>query len=150
MIALSILFPAHLTDVDATGPSNGQGLVWSSSQNAFVLEDLAAVDVQGDITGSVFGDDSTLLVDGVNSQIVGNVNTSSVVATNIYGTLDGDVNGDVTGTLTGNVIGTVTGSLNGFVRGELIGSLFAEDSTQLINATNASAQLDTIATNSLI
>lgn len=138
-----------LTDVDATGPSNGQGLVWSSSQNAFVLEDLAAVDVQGDITGSVFGDDSTLLVDGVNSQIVGNVNTSSVVATNIYGTLDGDVNGDVTGTLTGNVIGTVTGSLNGFVRGELIGSLFAEDSTQLINATNASAQLDTIATNSL-
>ena len=138
-----------LADVEATGPSNGQGLVWSSSANAFILEDLAAVDVQGDITGSVFGDDSTLLVDGVNSLIVGNVNTSSVVATNIYGTLDGDVNGDVVGSLTGNVTGTVTGSLNGFVRGELIGSVFAEDSTQLINANNASAQLDTITANNL-
>ncbi len=33
----------------------------------------------GDTTGSVFGDDSTLLVDGINSKIVGPVETSSLV-----------------------------------------------------------------------
>ena len=123
----------ELSDVEATSPSNGQGLVWSSSQNAFVLEDLAAVDVQGDITGSVFGDDSTLLVDGVNSLIVGNVNTSSVVATNMYGTLDGDVNGDVVGNLTGNVTGNVTGFVNGYVEGHVVGSVFANDSSLLVD-----------------
>ena len=32
----------------------------------------------GDVTGSVFGDDSTLLVDGVNNKIVGAVETSSL------------------------------------------------------------------------
>ena len=34
--------------------------------------------ITGDITGSVFGDDSTVLVDGVNNKIVGNVETSSL------------------------------------------------------------------------
>ena len=139
-----------LSDVDATGPSNGQGLVWSSSQNAFVLEDLAAVDVQGDITGSVFGDDSTLLVDGVNSLIVGNVNTSSVVATNIYGTLDGDVNGDVTGSLTGDVVGNVVGSVNGFVQGHVIGSVFATDSTLLVDGGRGEFQGDRAEFNNLL
>jgi hypothetical protein len=39
----------------------------------------------GDITGSVFGDDSTLLVDGVNNKIVGAVDTASltVSSTNV-------------------------------------------------------------------
>jgi hypothetical protein len=32
----------------------------------------------GDVTGSVFGDDSTVLVDGVNNKIVGNVETASL------------------------------------------------------------------------
>jgi hypothetical protein len=34
--------------------------------------------ITGDITGSVFGDDSTLLVDGNNNKIVGNIETSSL------------------------------------------------------------------------
>jgi len=37
----------------------------------------------GDITGSVFGDDSTLLVDGVNNKIVGPVDTASVDAVSL-------------------------------------------------------------------
>ena len=34
--------------------------------------------LDGDLTGSVFGDDSTLLVDGVNNKIVGTVDTTSL------------------------------------------------------------------------
>ena len=39
---------------------------------------LAGAPHDGDITGSVFGDDSTLLVDGVNNKIVGAVDTASL------------------------------------------------------------------------
>ena len=49
----------------------------------------------GDTKGSVFGDDSTLLVDAVNN------------------TLNGNVTGNVTGDLTGNVTGNVTGDVKG-------------------------------------
>jgi hypothetical protein len=34
--------------------------------------------ITGDITGSVFGDDSTVLVDGVNNKIVGDIETASL------------------------------------------------------------------------
>ena len=37
-----------------------------------------AVRLDGDVEGSVFGDDSTLLVDGVNNKIVGTVDTASL------------------------------------------------------------------------
>ena len=37
-----------------------------------------AVSLDGDVTGSVFGDDSTLLVDGINNKIVGAVDTASL------------------------------------------------------------------------
>jgi len=44
-----------------------------------------AVRLDGDVEGSVFGDDSTLLIDGVNSKIVGAVDTASltVSSTNV-------------------------------------------------------------------
>jgi hypothetical protein len=45
----------------------------------------------GDVTGSVFGDDSTILVDGVNGKIVGNVNTS-LIETNLIISQGGNFN----------------------------------------------------------
>ena len=42
-----------------------------------------AVSLDGDLTGSVFGDDSTLLVDGVSNKIVGPVDTASVDAVSL-------------------------------------------------------------------
>ena len=87
--------------------------------------------VPQDLRGSVFGDDSTLLVDGVNSKIVGpiestsilpgdgttdigstsnrfynawftgQVETDSVLANIFYGPLTGNVTGDVTGDVSG-------------------------------------------------
>ena len=70
--------------------------------------------------------------------------------TNIYGALTGNVTGDltgnvtgntagvhtgaVTGNLTGNVTGNLTGNVTGDVTGNMQGSVFANDSTQMINA----------------
>ena len=82
--------------------------------------------VDGDLTGSVFGDNSTLILDGINN------------------TLHGDLTGNVTGNLTGNVTGNVTGELQGntfgshigTVDGELNGSVFGDDSTLIIDGIN--------------
>jgi hypothetical protein len=60
--------------------------------------------------GSVFADDSTLLVDAINGRIVGPVFA--------------------------NVTGNVTGNLEGSVTGELVGSVFADNSTLLVDAVD--------------
>jgi hypothetical protein len=84
-----------------------------------------------DIVGSIFADDSTLLVDAVAGKIVGPVFSN--------------VTGNVTGNLTGNVTGNVTGNLVGDIRG----SVFADDSSVMVNAVDrklvsTTAELGTI------
>ena len=54
-----------LTDVHNAAPTEGQVLTWVNANSRWE----PVTDVETDITGSVFGDDSTLLVDGVNSTI---------------------------------------------------------------------------------
>jgi hypothetical protein len=72
-----------LTDVDITSsaPANGETLVWNSSANKFEPGTLQ-VSYDGtplaDVQGSVFGDDSTLLVDGVNSLVTGNISSNNI------------------------------------------------------------------------
>ena len=51
----------------------------------------------GDVTGSVFGDDSTIIVDGINGTLNGN--------------LTGNVTGDVTGDITTNSIVSTSGNI---------------------------------------
>jgi len=69
------------TDVRTTGaghvPSDGQTLIWHESMGHWMPGDIPVA--VGDVQGSVFGDDSTLLVDGVNGLVTGNIN--SVAAT---------------------------------------------------------------------
>jgi hypothetical protein len=87
----------------------------------------------GDLRGSLFADDSTMMVDGTNGRIVGPV----------FANVTGDVTGNVTGTLTGNssgthtgaVVGNVTGNVNGILDGDMTGSVFADNSTMLIDGT---------------
>ena len=67
-----------------------------------------------DIKGSVFGDDSSIIVDGTENKI--------------YAT------GGFVGNLTGNVIGSVTGNITGNIIGDVKGSLFGDDSTAIINS----------------
>ena len=100
----------------------------------------------GDVKGSVFGDDSTPIVDAVNNTLAGNLtgNTAGVhtgdVTGNVTGQIKGsggsavlapntgpadavlsvfDINatGTITGDVTGNVTGNVTGTQDGIVGG---------------------------------
>lgn len=146
----------------------------------------------GDITGSVFADDSTKLVDAVEAKIVGdienqNINTTTIrpasgvlvidanggtaniisgvnggiyvtdasVATavqgdiSLYSITSGQIDIGTQGTANGVNIGragittTIYGTLNATITGDVIGSVFADDSTLLINGVdgtiNASA-----------
>ena len=114
------------------GAQNGQVLAWSSTNNEWQPSNInVAGAITGDLTGSVFADDSTLLVDGVNGEIPAANLTGTItlpVTANVTGNLTGDVTGDVTGNITGNVTGNLDGDING--------SVFADDSTLLVDGVN--------------
>ena len=143
-----------------TGNVNGN---LTGNVNGNVIGDVIG-SVFGDVIGSVFADDSTILVDGVSGvlrgQLIGNVlgNVTGDVSGNLTGNVLGNVSGDVGGNLTGNVFGNVTGNVNGNltgnvfgnvsgnvngnltgnvngnVIGDVIGSVFADDSTVLVDS----------------
>ena len=68
-----------------------------------------------DLKGSVFADDSTLLVDGI---------SGTIPASNLTGSATIDITGDVVGDVAGNVVGDITGSV------------FADDSGIMVDAVN--------------
>jgi hypothetical protein len=74
----------------------------------------------GDIKGSVFGDDSTKIVDAVENKI--------------YSTFYGNLTGNVLGNVTGNVLGNLTGDTTGYHTGDVKGSVFGDDSSILVDA----------------
>lgn len=92
----------------------------------------------GDVRGSVFADDSTILVDGVAGvlrgtllgNVVGDVR-GSFFADDSTVLVDG-VGGVLRGTLLGNVSGTLTGTVSGNLTGDVIGSIFADDGTTVL------------------
>ena len=100
--------------------------------NIDITGTISATQVDSDITGSVFADNSTLLVDAVAGKIVGPVEAN--VTGNLTGNVTGDVTGNVTGDVTGNLTGNVTGNVTGTVTGDVSGSVFADNSTLLIDA----------------
>jgi len=141
----------------------------------------------GDVKGSVFADDSTVLVDGVSGKLFGDLtgNVTGNLTGNVTGNLTGNADsatvsatinitntnglatvyyptfvqdrttgqilrGDVdlsyrtdtntltspnfAGNLVGNVTGNVTGNTTGYHTGDVKGSIFADDSTVLVNS----------------
>lgn len=90
----------------------------------------------GDLKGSVFGDDSTLIIDAVANTLNGNLtgDVTGDLTGNVTGDITGNVTGDLTGNVTGNVTGNLTGNLNGYQTGDMTGSVFADDSTTLVDA----------------
>ena len=80
----------------------------------------------GDVKGSVFGDDSTVLVDAVNNTLSGN----------LTGNVTGDTAGTHTGAVVGNVTGSVIGNTAGYHTGDVTGTIFGDDSTVLVDAVN--------------
>jgi hypothetical protein len=93
--------------------------------------------------GSVFADDSTLLVDAVSGTIVGPVignvtgNVTGNVIGNVIGNVTGNVIGNITGVITGTAGSTITGNLIGNVTGNTTGTLTGtvrlSDSTAIID-----------------
>ena len=109
--------------------------------------------VEGDVTGSVFADNSTTLVDGVAGVLRGDHYGSlygSVKAVNngftvlnpgtdgtnasFVGNVQGNVTGNVSGNVLGDVQGNVVGNITGFHTGDVKGSVFADNSTILVDA----------------
>ena len=117
-----------LGNVQALTPIKDQILVYNGSNWA------ATGNPALDIRGNIYGDDSTLLVDAINGQIVGPINTTSIVSSgNIVGNLVGDVVGGVTGNLVGNTTGTHFGNVVGSIDGDVTGSVFSDDSSPLVD-----------------
>jgi len=109
-----------------------------------------------DIVGSVFADDSTKLVDAVEGEIYGTIKSDSwMLASDSYLTIS---NGGATGpgpiqivasgdldlsagsgqTINANrnivASGGITGDITGYQTGDMTGSVFADDSTKLVDA----------------
>jgi hypothetical protein len=65
-----------LTDVDTTGVSVGDVLKWNGSafvpgaEGGITEGQTYGINVEGDLTGSVFTDDSTLVIDGLNGNVI--------------------------------------------------------------------------------
>ena len=102
----------------------GNGITVSSATGAVTVSI-----GRGDLIGSVFADDSTILVDGTNGVLRGT----------LIGSLTGNVTGNTAGVHTGNVSGNVTGNVTGNVignlDGDITGSVFSDSSTMLIDGT---------------
>ena len=97
----------------------------------------ASPSITGDITGSVFGDDSTLLVDGVANKVSLTNNTTDNLpegSTNLYFT-NTKVDARVTQSFV-NALGITATSTVGTVDGDLTGSVFADDSTLIVDSIN--------------
>jgi hypothetical protein len=155
---------SFLSDVNVFGIENGQLISWDASTNKFIpTNNIGGVGsvFTGDVKGSVFSDDSTVMVDSVSGTITGaieatafNLTGDAVITGGVFvsddidtssgtisalvggfvGDIVGDVLGDVVGDLTGNA-DTATTALN--LTGDHKGSVFGDDSTVLVDGVNS-------------
>jgi hypothetical protein len=124
---------------DAFNISSGTGSVNVS------LKSTIQRNIEGDVTGSIFADDSTILIDATEGRIVGPVfadvtgsvfaDDSSMMIDATEGRIVGPVFSNVTGNVTGDLLGNVTGDLLGNVTGTITGNVF----TNLIDSADSTA-----------
>ena len=116
--------------------TNGNDIIGTGSiditGNITTTGNLTVGQIIADVKGSLFADDSTIMVDAV----------SGIVTADVIG----NVTGDLTGNVTGNVTGTVTGTLVGSMTGDVKGSVFADDSTIIVDAIDSVITADTVNT----
>lgn len=159
---------------------SGDGIANGSNYNINIIGDDSSIIVDsstgaftGDLTGSVFAADSSVIVDSVDAVVY--ATTIGVHYGNVFGNVTGDILGNIlstgtstfstanitggtingtpvgattastvrgttitattgfSGNLTGNVTGNVTGTVTGTLIGDVKGSLFADDSTLLVD-----------------
>jgi len=177
---------------------SGDGIVNGSNYNINIIGDDSSIIVDsstgaftGDLTGSVFAADSSVIVDSVDAVVY--ATTIGVHYGNVFGNVTGDILGNIlstgtstfataniaggtingtpvgattastvrgttitattgfSGNLTGNVNGNVTGTVTGTLIGDVKGSLFADDSTLLVDGIDhiLSNGITTISSNSI-
>ena len=105
--------------------SVGSGLTASAGTGtiSLSLDSTLFRNLEGDVIGSVFADDSTMLVDGTNGRIVG------PVFANVTGNVTGDLLGNVTGTVTGNVFTSLIDSADSTAITVVPAAIFNSDLT---------------------
>ena len=142
---------------DTTGYHTGdvKGSVFGNDSTPIV--DAVANTLNGDLTGDVTGNVTGNVVGDITGSVKGSgggtvlaPNTGptaaelSVLNVTATGTILGNVTGDVTGNLTGNAAGDHTGTFTGAITatgtfdGDITGSVFADDSTPMVDAVNKS------------
>jgi hypothetical protein len=131
---------ANISGTEATNWN--AAFAWGN--HASVGYQIAGAPHDGDVTGSVFADDSSMLVDGVAGKLILNNNTTAELPEqgNLYFTdarADARVNSIVTqafvntlNVTASSTVGTVTGTLDG----DVTGSVFGDDSTLLVDGNN--------------
>jgi hypothetical protein len=129
------LIPETSANVDLGSDSNRWINVYALTVDANTLNGNTFGYHTGDVEGSVFADNSTMLVDGVAGKITGVVETTTVTASaGLFGELTGNVFGNVQGDVVGNVQGNVTGVFVGELRstsGVVVGNTGNEDFAEI-------------------
>jgi hypothetical protein len=135
--------------------------------------------VAGDLTGSVFADDSTMMIDGSNGKVVGDVQTDDIIVNGATGKITFDsltapeiTNGDssVRMVMFGDDYSPGTAQLyveannvwlysdvtveqallvKGGITGDLKGSVFADDSTTIVDSVNSTLTANSVTVNSV-
>ena len=118
---------SDLSDVSNNLPNLGDTLTWNGAEWNFTQPEIT------NVVGSVFGDDSTILVDGIQNKInLSNNNLRDLADVEFYGGL---ALGDI---LRWNGIRwQPTNNISDF-QGDLTGSVFGDDSSVIINAIDRS------------
>lgn len=115
-------------------------------EDSSIIVDTASNTVRGNFIGSVFADNSTVVLDGATGVLTGDLvgNVIGDVTGNVVGSLEGPVTGTTTGFHIGNVdgdlFGNVTGDVTGNVTGDVVGNIFRSDGVTLL-LNNASGTL---------
>lgn len=91
---------------DVLNINSGQGITLTKDSGTDTLT--ITVNPRFDLKGSIFGDDSTKIVDAVENKV--------------YAEFFGNLTGNITGNLTGNVFGNIQGSLGLFTNSITIGA----------------------------
>ena len=127
-----------LSDVDTTGILDGQVLAWDATSSSFTPSNNIGGDTStfvGDLVGSVFSDDSSIVLDSINRTL----NIDSIFALGAV-----DAGSIISPSITGDVTGDVTGNVTGNVEGDVKGSVFSDDSSVILDAINRVVNADSI------
>jgi hypothetical protein len=152
---LTITYTGWRELVDDTTPQLG-GNLDAQAFNLLNVGSITATNITGVFTGNLTGNvtstgassfsDISITNGSINGTIIGASAAAAITGTTItasgsfIGDLTGNVNGNLTGNITGNVVGDLTGNVIGnsfgYHTGDVTGSIFADNSSLMIDAIN--------------